>query len=145
MEPNGITMNGASKKIRAPGELQEIIGAALKKKSTMTPVEVAALVGISVANARMSMARYKKNKKAKAEPRRRSRKKAPVISPDSAVARLFNGKEPELTDAEKRFIALISYVGVERAFVLLETETRRLSVLSSTAPGWLLAFASIST
>lgn len=144
MESNEMT-NGASKKIRAPGELQAIIAEVLKRRPAATPDEVAEKVGISRANARMSMKRYKKNNgikevKAMTKAKTKSKKSAklPSVSPGSAVARLFGGKEPERTSVEKKFVALIAFVGVDRAFVLLKEETQRLGVVCSQVPDWLL-------
>lgn len=152
METNGIVTNGMRRsaeqardlrKIRAPGELQALLGKALKKRPMATPVEIAEMIGISASNARMSLKRYKKNnKKTEAKMKRSAKtakksKKAPSISAGSAVARLLKGDEPQLTDAEKRFTALISFVGVDRAFALLVTETQRLSIASSHTPEWL--------
>lgn len=127
--------NGASKKIRAPGELQALIADVLKKNPKATHQEAAERLGISVPNARMSMTRFKRNngikmkvavkKETKTMTTKKTKKKV-SIAPGSAVAQLMGMGGSQLTKMEARFVALIAFVGYDRASTLLHAEGERL-------------------
>lgn len=107
-----------TKKIRKVGQADAAVRQILEKKPNVSVEEVARRLKMSTAYASKIMRRLR-------EPL--------VIGPKSALARLISPRAKEISSAlsidERRFVGLISLIGVLRAEVLVKTEHERFKAL----------------
>lgn len=127
-----------TKKIRKPGELQELVGSYLLKSPNAGPLEIAEALAISSANARNALRRLRANEGKTKSVALREAVRQSVAKTGSALDRLMNtsAKAREKKPAreknnldEQRFVGILSLIGLSRAEELIANERRKIQQL----------------
>lgn len=116
-----------AKKIRKRGELQAAIGSLLAKEPRITAALIADKLAITKSNAYIALRRFRGNA-AGPPPKKRSAAKGGPKPPKAApvpVARVRT-KAQTLTERERYFVALMSFIGVERSEALVAAEKAKI-------------------